>query len=911
MIRFFDIVQKYLNDTVGGLALSSLMICILSGIFLSLPYDAASPFNSLSLIMIDNPAAVYFRNVHYWSAQLFLVLTLLHITEHLLRKSEKLVARAVWWRLTLSVPVIFFVMISGFILKGDADSVSAFRVLSALFREIPWVGSLLSFSITGNEPSFKTLYMHHIATATIIIVAVIAEHYRKFWPPAGSFLLLTFFILIISYFLHPFFGVETGKGPWYFVGLQEFLRYFSRPALIWVLVAVFLTGLGIVSATGPVQNRRIKRGIAVFFLFYGLLTVTGLFFRDFDQSLRFPWNIHDKGWMGVAIWPLELSAPEDHDFSGPVPLVNGHYEGCLVCHDNVKGLSVAHDPAAIGCSSCHGGNPATLDKFLAHRNMILVPGQLADARGSCGTALCHPGIPDRIDRSLMTTMSGVISVNRYVFGEEATPDIRAHVKDVGNSAADRHLRDLCVNCHLGNLKTSPGPNNSISRGGGCNACHLHYSDSALASLANYNQSATIEDSALFYHPQLNLKIPDDNCFSCHSRSGRIALSYAGWHETLYNDDDIPDTGNFKVLDDRRVVRYVGQDVHHKAGMTCIDCHISRELMGDGESYRHKEEQVKIGCSDCHFTDNPLTVYAKDADPESVKILKLRNRINDSLRLLKTATGGYPIINSRVSEDGRAWLALKSGDSLLALRPPAAACTRGKAHRSLSCGSCHSSWVPQCIGCHNAFDPKATGYDMLENRERSGSWVEYAGLFLTGEPALGIIEAERGNRTVTTFTPGMVISIDAESYYRDQDGGPIFRRLYAPVSAHTTVRQGRTCRSCHLDPLAIGYGRGELIYSMNSDRGTWDFVNRFERSSYDNLPEDAWIGFLEEPDAFASTRSNARPFNLEEQKSILTAGACLECHEENSAVMQAALDNFDSVLIKVSKRCVLPVWPAAN
>ena len=32
------------------------------------------------------------------------------------------------------------------------------------------------------------------------------------------------------------------------------------------------------------------------------------------------------------------------------------------------------------------------------------------------------------------------------------------------------------------------------------------------------------------HPGLDLKTTDDHCFGCHSRSGRIGASYAGWHE---------------------------------------------------------------------------------------------------------------------------------------------------------------------------------------------------------------------------------------------------------------------------------------------------------------------------------------------------------------------------------------------
>ncbi len=58
-------------------------------------------------------------------------------------------------------------------------------------------------------------------------------------------------------------------------------------------------------------------------------------------------------------------------------------------------------------------------------------------------------------------------------------------------------------------------------------------------------------------------------------------------------------------------------------MECIDCHVSQEIMGDGNSYEHMEEQVRIQCEDCHSKETNSISY--DAlDFESKKIVDLRN-----------------------------------------------------------------------------------------------------------------------------------------------------------------------------------------------------------------------------------------------------------------------------------------------
>jgi len=908
MNRFFGIIAKIFGGTAGSVATASFVICAISGIFLAIPYKIADPFDSVSLILLDNPSAAFFRNIHYWSAQLFLVFTLLHIIDHFIQNTEFIVGKGIWTRLILSLPVVFFVMISGFILKGDPDALSAHAVLSGLLNKIPFAGSLINDSLLVSGSSLELVYIHHVASATIILIIIIIEHSRRIWPLPSTFIILLLSTLILSFFLHPSFGRETGAGPWYFIGFQEILLWSPNPGRTWWLFILLIVLIWVLPRLVPRFNLRMKFLLLAFLLFYVMISITGAFFRDSDKNLTWPWQRDPNCNSSLAFHPLTLTLADDPVYVKGIPRINGQREACLLCHDNVTGFSPAHAPEAVGCYTCHRGDPFTLNKRRAHKNMILIPGNVEDAWQTCGSASCHPDIPARINSSLMTSMSGVVTVDRFVFGEETSLSQLAHIKDIGHSAADQHLRDLCANCHLGHEKVNLGPVSQISRGGGCNACHLNYTDSARLDLQAYQNNKSIIENEIFHHPQLNLNVTDEHCFGCHSRSGRIATSYQGWHETMFDAEKIPEKGKFRVLEDERVLEFISEDVHHQKGMSCTDCHISYELMGDGKAYAHKEEQVMIRCEDCHFTQSPSLISYPDLDSESKKIIAQRRWEVEGKLFLTTKAGNRAMINAWKDSTGHYLLRTKSGDTLLPLKTPLPVCLEGGSHKALSCESCHTAWTPQCIGCHNVYDERVQGFDMLEYKEKQGSWVEHVGVFLAGAPTLGVVRDSTGSKMIKTFTPGMIISIDQQSFSQNKKGEPDrFLRLYSPISAHTTIREGRSCKSCHLDPLAIGYGRGELVYDMTSGRGRWSFRSNYAPNAYDSLPEDAWIGFLENPPLLASTRENARPFNLEEQRAILAVGACLTCHEEGSAVIKASLSDFPALLKKISPKCVLPDW----
>jgi len=907
---------KIFSFTFGQISFAAFLIAAVSGVFLAIPFNIKNPVDSLSYMLLTNPGGVLFRNIHYWSAQIFLIFSILHIYDHLNKSTERDVKTGVWLRLTFSLLVIFFVMLSGFIIKGDADSVQAKRIITALFQYIPFIGKNLSLTFLGPDNDYQILYVQHIAVATIFLWIIIVEHSKLIWPKLKIVLYLLPVIILVGYLFPP--QLHNGlnpimKGPWYFLGLQEILHWLSYPFIIIVLILFYLTAVAFLPKYSIKYSVLTKRIIFISFVVYSILIIIGYYFRGEDWKFVMPWN--NPVVTDFQFEPFDnIKTVSEKDLEKKnIPIILGRREGCLYCHQNTKGFSPAHNPQAIGCVSCHLGNPFTLEKNYAHQGMILIPGNLDEAKRTCGSSKCHGEIVDRVNKTIMTTLTGMISVDRYAFGETNNLNGLHFIDKIDHSPSDNHLRNLCASCHLGGMKTELGPITQLSRGGGCNACHLNYSDSALTNLSEFKTDSikAIDQTKSFVHPSLSIKITSQHCFGCHSRSGRISTNYEGWHDTLLKPEDVKDTTNIRVLDDGRIFVKAPQDIHHEKGMDCIDCHTSYEVMGDGKYYLHEEDQTNVTCTDCHFNGKPETKSLNQLDQESQKIATIKKYDKKGREFLVVHNSGYPLINTYISKENKPELITQNSDKVLPLKPPAFVCTEGIGHKDLSCTSCHTSWSPQCIGCHTQYNPDEKSYDLLENKEVEGSWEEKASDYLAEAPTLGIrITKDKNgieNDEVVTFIPGMILTIQDKNINpkSSKDKNIIFRRLFAPTFSHTISKGSRSCESCHNDPLALGYGRGKLQYIKEGNYGKWIFTPKYPLSKYDGLPEDAWIGFLKTRKAYFATRTNVRPFNIEEQKNILTVGACLTCHKPESKPMKLYLGKGE--MPKVSSKCLLPKW----
>jgi hypothetical protein len=582
-------------------------------------------------------------------------------------------------------------------------------------------------------------------------------------------------------------------------------------------------------------------------------------------------------------------------------------ESCLECHQNTKGYSSYHNPELIGCVSCHLGNPNTSDKDDSHKGMALIPGNLSDAKVTCGA--CHPNELSKIENSLMTTNSGIVAVDKYIFGEADTPNGQYHIQLIKSSASDKHLRDLCANCHLGAQKNEFGPITQLSRGGGCNACHLNYSKEAEVDLANYISSEKKE--LPIHHPATNIFVKNEHCFGCHSRSSRISTNYEGFQETLLDESEVLNTAGYRVLEDKRVYKYIEEDVHHTKGMLCIDCHSSHEVMGDGKRYTHEEQAVKVQCADCHFKEKPNTIPYDSLDAESLLVFLHRDYKHYDKQIIAVKKDGHPLVNTFIDSVGNAFLIGKKDGKLHPLNPQPEVCSRDNAHKNVSCATCHSSWTTRCIGCHNEYDknePRA--FDLLDKKYGKGQWKEFVAEFSSSLPAMGVRSTSEGKH-IEPAVPGMILTIDKGSYAGKELGEDVsFHRLYAPNSPHTTISKVRDCKSCHTNSATLGYGKGNLVFEIKEGIGEWKFTPEYAINENDNLPEDAWIPFLKEvkKGVVNSTRTDFRPFTVKEQQQLLLVGACLQCHKEDSKVMKESLIiGIQPLLKKMDKSCIFPTW----
>jgi len=888
-----SLLNKLLKLPYGELATSFFYLSAIGGIGIAISFDVEKPFLSLSSILISNYFATYLRNVHYWASHLFLVFSIFHIIEHLIKRSDQKVKSSIWLHLTFSIFFIFYVMLSGFLLKGDNDSLHAFKIFSTITKNIPLIGDEISYFLLGEENKFQIIYFQHIATATIILLFIIIEHSRLFFPRYDRFLFASILTLVLSFILTPLPNDVFSsiiKGPWYLVGLQEFLHWFSNPEFVISILILFSIIFYSIKFFNTTYRKFLEKILAFFFLLSIVLTCVGLFFRSENWELTKPSykNVNAN----FELFKFLKPAQKKILITDTLKFVEGRAEGCLNCH-KMKGLTSSHSPEKIGCFSCHRGNVYTLNKSSAHSGMILIPGNLSNAKLTCGNSRCHPDLLFRVENSIMSTLSGMISVDKFAFDELKSPQGKFHVKDLKFSPAETHLRNLCVSCHLGNEKSEFGKIDELSRGGGCLACHLNYDRETETLLSNYKKS---KEKILESHPSIDLKITNDHCFGCHSRSGRISTNYEGWAEILPEEIDFKQH-KYRLLKDGRVFIKTIPDIHFEAGMDCIDCHISLELMGDGNTYDHKEHQVKISCENCH-SDKLEFISINEIDFETKKILSLRDATKSIKQLLVIKGTKIPYTNKIQIENGKTFFFTKNSNRKLELKKPLPECT-SNAHKNLSCESCHSSWVYRCNGCHTKYNPMEERFDLLSNKLIRGSWVEIANNFQIGDPTLGIIKS-KGKEKISTFIPGMILKISTE-----KSKGIKFKRLFAPTSAHTIRKESKDCKSCHNSSIALGYGSGELKFLMKSQKMKVTFIPSGQINPIDMLPDDAWIRFMENSNELKSTRTYASHLSRDLQKKIIRVGLCLTCHNEKSRIMKDALKDFNKVLKNLSNKCLLP------
>ncbi|WP_455366576.1 Ig-like domain-containing protein [Kaarinaea lacus] len=416
----------------------------------------------------------------------------------------------------------------------------------------------------------------------------------------------------------------------------------------------------------------------------------------------------------------------------------------------------------------------------------------------------------------------------------------------------------CGDCHLG----SAGANNRFGdfRSSGCTACHMAYSPDGRSRSndpnvnteepANPDAIAAPERPHIRMHVIQNVAktlpngqfvtgIQDMACAGCHQGSNRTVMQFWGirldQNQDLVNNFQYPanpvaftntaaDTRLFdpavgnNTFNGRNANQYIAfedydgdnrddtpPDIHHEAGLGCIDCHGSRDLHGGatgdpsgGQILSRQDQVVKITCENCHGSTSGYAQTASCLTYDDVEAECAMDSAGNPLRhVTRDAQTGNFILKSRV--DGRPHYVPQTRDTIinnnkanplngqLVYSPKAsyamgradgdiatgtgpvqanpALYTQGFSHTdSMDCVSCHAAWTNNCTGCHLAgeFDNNPANFRVSNITGERIAYNEQAADFTYISPVPFTLGVGSENK-ITQMSPA------EKTFYRFFDG----------------------------------------------------------------------------------------------------------------------------------------------
>jgi len=568
---------------------------------------------------------------------------------------------------------------------------------------------------------------------------------------------------------------------------------------------------------------------------------------------------------------------------------------CISCYQGLEPASATHPI----CVDCHGGDSKSEDKEASHRTMF-GPKNPSDPKfwdQTCGK--CHPYHLQRVQANIMLTNTGMIKNiqrtwegedNRLystrpakVFSENGSPLELKGVSQLNHLSGELY-RKFCSRCHVGQ---EDNQKYAASHSSGCAACHFPYNDTATYQGDDLAIKSKRPYSA---NHQLAALPGNDVCLRCHNRSGRMALTYQGLYDG--NNALVPTRNGLpgpRMISGARNLTFITEDIHFVGGMDCIDCHTSRDIMGDGYAYENMYHQTEIGCEDCHGTGKNRPDFSEITRENDEAVRESKNysiKMQPGMKMITTGKGRK--YSNVFFESGNVYVLGKRTGKLH--QSPVVTGTPEHTiagHERLECYTCHSRAVPQCFGCHTRYDRTKFGKDYIKNMETKGKFSETEDWRTLYPFPLALNQRGR----ISPVTPGcqtFVTVVDEHGRTIKKEYVAKFkgknRLRFAPFFSHNTGKTAVGCSECHANPMFLGFG--QHVVNDNSIHATM----LCEKSK--KKPVD---GFLKMKNgkvkAFSAiTRKHSRPLNGSEIKRVLAVNQCLVCHSDpKDLIYQKPLD----------------------
>ncbi len=257
---------------LGGTALGSFLILAATGIYIAQFFDPSTPataYQSIVYIMTKAPFGNFARSLHYWAANAFMLIILLHLIRVFISGSYKKPRELTWLTGLLLFALSLGFYFTGSSLRQDQEAVEALTHNIGIGELFGRIGTWFTSGFAVSVSIVARVFFAHITILIFFFLAVLALHLYliklhgispKVTPDAvtrstegegesrftehlkrlAGYALILFAALGVLAILFPaplgtpgVYGAEVAKPPWPFLPFYGMEDVFGFPAVIW------------------------------------------------------------------------------------------------------------------------------------------------------------------------------------------------------------------------------------------------------------------------------------------------------------------------------------------------------------------------------------------------------------------------------------------------------------------------------------------------------------------------------------------------------------------------------------------------------------------------------------------------------------------------------------------------------
>jgi quinol-cytochrome oxidoreductase complex cytochrome b subunit len=269
---------------LGGLAALLMVILGITGIFLEMNYtpSPAQAYLDILDLRLNTWFGELLRNLHHWSANLLIIVSLLHLLRVFFTGAHRPPRELNW---LLGIGMLLLVLganFTGYLLPWDQLAFWAITVGTSIVNYIPLLGGFFSRLLLGgpevSAPTLLNFYSLHISFIPLSILALMSYHFWRVrkdggltiprsvdeiaepkmervttiphlvrrelvWAVGWIAILMIWSMAVpapLEGIANPLVSPNPAKAPWYFMGIQELLLHFHP-----LIGAVVIPGLAL------------------------------------------------------------------------------------------------------------------------------------------------------------------------------------------------------------------------------------------------------------------------------------------------------------------------------------------------------------------------------------------------------------------------------------------------------------------------------------------------------------------------------------------------------------------------------------------------------------------------------------------------------------------------------------------